>query len=109
MKYTNVSLVWLNGNKQETKPYGRTEKTVILMETMSRMTGLISIIVYNIPNCPILYKNDPRKEHRCEDGMVAYGWFNAISDPNNGELLPFFPMAKGAFQAMRGAKDFLNQ
>ena len=41
--------------------------------------------------------------------MVAFGWANAILNQSNPELLPFFPMAKAGFQAMKAAQEFIGR
>jgi PhoPQ-activated pathogenicity-related protein len=40
--------------------------------------------------------------------MIAWAWRQFHANPTNWDWLPRMPMAKGAFQSMRAAQDFLN-
>ena len=67
LKFTNHSIAWINGNENSDEVYGHFEKSILLLEGMSYETGMISVVVYNIPNCPIHFKTDSWFRPTCEN------------------------------------------
>lgn len=106
--YTNVSLAYITGNCNENPGVpSATDEELLLADTISHDVGIIAIIVYQIPNCHIVYPSDPSQKGRSEDGMIAWAWNEYFNDPKKDpEWLPRLPMAKGAMQAMRAAQDW---
>jgi len=107
LRFTNVSIVWINGNHNTDPLYGHTEKSLQLLDEISWNTGVVAVVIYQVPNCPVVYANDPAKRHRSEDGLVAFGWYNYLNNTTMPEWLPFFPMAKAGFQCMKAVQEFL--
>jgi PhoPQ-activated pathogenicity-related protein len=70
LKYKNVSTFWIS-----TLPAGcnndapRTSLTadVEVADLIASDTRSIVVIGYQIPNCPMIFADDPTKEHRTED------------------------------------------
>jgi len=67
-------------------------------------------VIYQIPNCPLVFVNDPTQRGRTEDHLMAQGWVEFLDDPDkNPEWLLRLPMVKAGFQAMRAAEEFLRE
>jgi len=64
---------------------------------------MISITVFQVPNCHIKYPSDPSLRGRAEDAMISWAWRQFHEDPTNYDWLPRLPMAKAAFQSMKAA------
>jgi len=109
VKHTTVSLAYLTGNCNS-KPSvpGPTDEELLIVDTTSHDTGTIGIIVYQLPNCPIIYPSDPSQKGRTEDSMIAWAWNEFFSTPDHDpRWLPRLPMVKAAMQSMRAAEAFI--
>ena len=108
VKQTDVALSYLTGgcNHAPGVP-SATDEDILVAATVSEMTGAVAIVVFQLPNCPIVYPSDPSKRGRTEDAMIAWAWHEFLVDPAaNPEWLPRLPMVKGAMQSMRAAAEF---
>merc|ERR1719387_3401366 len=114
----NVSMSVLNGGCNEDHFHNGTgpappdakDEYLALADALSHNTGAISIVVYQLPNCKIVYPSDPNKTPREEDAMIAWAWKEYVDDPtHNPEWLPRLPMVKAAFQCMRATQEWAKQ
>jgi PhoPQ-activated pathogenicity-related protein len=115
IKITNTSFVLLTGgcNKLGNNPGGvdADEEYLELAGLIAELTGSIMAVVYQIPNCPIIYPTDPSKKERREDAMIAWAWkefaiATKAGDRNAARWVPRLPMAKAAFQSMRAIEEY---
>ena len=72
-----------NCNAQPLTPIDNKDEYLVLADDLAHQSGGIAIVVYQIPNCPIVYPADPLKKRRTEDAMIAFAWY-----VNKFELLP---------------------
>ena len=74
-------------------------------------TWFFSIVanLKQVPNQHIRYKDDPKKEKRDENQILAYGWRHFFDDPTKPEYLAELPMTKAAIKAMDTVTDFVNK
>ena len=102
-----------NGHGSEgPKPPSKTEEYMILADVLAFETGAIAIVIYQIPNCKIVYPSDPARTPREEDAMISWAWRQFLEAPNatrDPRWLPRLPMAKAGFQCMRAAEQFILQ
>ena len=94
------------------KPPPHDEEYMELAATIADKTGVIVIVVYQIPNCHILYPSDPTQKHRSEDAMIAWAWRqyldSKLDDPRlKAEWLPRLPMVKAGFACMKAAEEYV--
>lgn len=84
-----------------------TEEYLALADVLAYSTQAVVIVVYQIPNCPIVFKSDESRVPRSEDAMLAWAWrqYYERRDPH---WLPRLPMMKAAMQCMKAAADFLK-
>ena len=68
----------------------------MVVDEIAWNTGQIGVVVYQIPNCHIVYPSDPSKKPRSEDGMITWAWHQYLQT-KEPEWLPRFPMAKAGF------------
>jgi len=111
LRVYNYSLAYLTGNSNnDHSPPKATDEELIAVDLVTHNTGACGIIVYQIPNCPYIFKADPTQMARGEDNFIAWTWKMYLEDDGkHPEYLARFPMVKGAFQSMRAAQDFLNK
>lgn len=114
----NVSMSVLNGgcnadhyhNGTGPAPPDAKDEYLALADALSYNTGAISIVVYQLPNCKIVYPSDPSQTPREEDAMIAWAWKEYVDDPaHDPEWLPRLPMVKAAFQCMRATQEWTKQ
>jgi PhoPQ-activated pathogenicity-related protein len=74
VQHKNMSVAYLTGNCNEAPVGipGKTDEELLLIDTISHDTGVVGIIVYQLPNCHIVYPSDPSKKGRSEDAMIAW-------------------------------------
>jgi len=77
-----------------------------LLLKMVKTTGSITAKLFDIPNQPIIFKNDPAQKARIEDSAMAYSWKLYCENPSNCELLINFPMVKSVIMAMNMIDEF---
>ena len=58
---------------------------------------MITITIFQIPNCHMVYPSDPSQKRREEDAVIAWAWRQFHEDPANFDWLPRLPMAKASF------------
>ena len=104
LKHTNISVALVaNGCNDNWKLPSAHDTTILFSDEMAHMAEMISITIYQVPNCHIIYPSDPSQKPRSEDAVLAWAWREFHGDPTNFEWLPRMPMAKAAFQSMRAA------
>ena len=61
--------------------------------------------VFNIPNQPFLFKEDPAQIQRTEDELLSFGWAQYYKT-QEAHWLPHLPMVKSAIRAMDTVQSF---
>jgi len=78
-------------------------------DAIAHDTRAVTVIAFQNPNCPMIFKKDPKKKHRGEDPQVAWSLKEYFDDPNHDPtLLILMPMAKASFKIMKAAQEFVN-
>jgi len=85
----------------------------IACQEVARTTGSICAVLYQIPNEPLTFYNDPLHKSRSEDAILAFGW-NVFSqyDPSDDERYQWighFPMAKATVRGMDTIAAFATE
>ena len=107
---TNVSIAVLTGGCVGDADPTLTDEYLELADKISANTGAIAVVVYQIPNCPMVYPSDPSGRKRQEDAMIAWAWYQYLQrDDHDPEWLPRLPMAKAGFQCMRAVGEWAKQ
>jgi len=85
---------------------------ILVVSEVGWTTGTIGIVVYQLPNCPIVYPSDPSQKKRTEDAVIAWGWkqyLDSTLGQANPEWLARLPMTKAAMSCMRAAQEYLEK
>lgn len=82
---------------------------VMLTSNFSLATETIAALVQQIPNQPIVFKDDPLQVKRYEDALIAWGWKKFMDDLSDPEILVRLPMTKAAVRAMDTIEDFAKK
>jgi len=63
--------------------------------------------LFQVPNQPIVFADDPSHRERTEDALIAWGWLHFLKNPTHYEWLPRLPMVKTVVKAMDAIQQFL--
>lgn len=101
---SDTALLFIGGGKNGSEaPEGPDKRTAMLaVETKSVVATLMMV-----PNQPLTFLNDPKKEARSEDSLIAYAW-NQYLMTGEAEWLPRLPMTKSVVRAMDTIQEFLG-
>eukprot|EP01065_Artemidia_motanka_P051274 TRINITY_DN89_c0_g3_i1.p2 TRINITY_DN89_c0_g3~~TRINITY_DN89_c0_g3_i1.p2 ORF type:complete len:534 (+),score=180.00 TRINITY_DN89_c0_g3_i1:72-1604(+) len=109
LKVTDRAVIYVTGNCNENpSPPKATDEEPIAVDIMAASTGSIGVVLFQIPNCHLVFESDPKKSRRTEDSLIAWAWheFLVTGEP---ERLPFLPMAKGAMKAMQAVQEWAHE
>ena len=82
---------------------------IILAAELATNTKSTVAILYQIPNQPIVFKEDSLQKSRTEDAVVAFTWDHFLRNPNNSNEWPIrLPMTKAAVRAMDTVQEFTD-
>ena len=82
---------------------------VKFMADMSVTQGMVSALVYQVPNQPVLFSEDVEQKERIENALIAFTWWHFIHDADqNAEYLIRLPMVKSVVKAMDTVTNFLT-
>eukprot|EP01065_Artemidia_motanka_P051275 TRINITY_DN89_c0_g3_i2.p1 TRINITY_DN89_c0_g3~~TRINITY_DN89_c0_g3_i2.p1 ORF type:complete len:510 (+),score=210.59 TRINITY_DN89_c0_g3_i2:70-1599(+) len=109
LKVTDRAFIWITGGCNEhpgvPKP---TDEEPLAVDVIAESTGSIGVVLFQIPNCHIVYPSDPSHRGRSEDAMIAWAWYQFLQD-GDPEWLPRLPMVKGAMKAMQAVQEWAKQ
>ena len=73
--FRNLSLAYLTGdcNDNPSVP-SKTDEDILVADEIAHTTNAIGIVVFQIPNCPMIFPSDPSQKHRTEDAILAWAW-----------------------------------
>ena len=71
---------------------------------------MVTVIMQQVPNCHMIFADDPEQKHRGEDALLSYSMdmFLNSSDPDP-ELYLIYPMGKAVLQTTKAIKEFAVQ
>ena len=82
---------------------------VKFMADISVTQGIVSALVYQVPNQPVLFSEDVTRKERSENALIAFTWWHFINDAEqDAEYLIRLPMVKSAVKAMDTVTNFLT-
>jgi PhoPQ-activated pathogenicity-related protein len=70
--------------------------------------GVVGAALYQVPNQPIYFPEDPSGKGRTEDAFIAWTWNHYIFHTNDSDWLARLPMTKAAVRAMDTVTDFFK-
>jgi len=109
LKVRDKAMIYVTGFCNENpKDPKATDEEPLLMDAVGHTTGSIGVVLYQIPNCHMIFPSDPEQKRRDEDALIAWAWhqFLNTSDP---EWLPRLPMVKAAMAAMQAVQEYTHQ
>lgn len=99
--------LYITGGSNEGPPSTGNEDTDVTT-AICLETGVVSAVVFQIPNEDIVFPADPLQKKRGEDALVAFTWKQYVKT-GNPEWIAYFPMTKGAIKAMDATAQFIQK
>lgn len=109
LRIKNKAVIYNTGgcNENPGTPKG-TDEEPLAMNAVSSQIGVITVALFQIPNCHMVYPSDPEKKRRSEDAMLAWAW-NEFMKSGDPEWLPRLPMAKAVMKAMQAVQEYTTK
>lgn len=109
LKLKNKAVIYITGgcNENPTVPKA-TDEEPLAMDAVGSDIGAIGVVLYQIPNCHMVYPSDPSGKAREEDAVIAWAW-NMYLQTGDAEWLPRLPMVKAAMAAMRAVEEYTRE
>ena len=68
------------------KPINKEDKTgggaeLFLADLFAFESGLPSVVIYQVPNCRMIFADDPEQRHKKEDELLAWSFKRFYDDP----------------------------
>eukprot|EP00456_Euglypha_rotunda_P071168 TRINITY_DN6342_c0_g1_i9.p1 TRINITY_DN6342_c0_g1~~TRINITY_DN6342_c0_g1_i9.p1 ORF type:complete len:474 (+),score=61.95 TRINITY_DN6342_c0_g1_i9:85-1506(+) len=109
-KKNDTGMLWITGfnnnpNTPENDPYSEDNG---LLAAVACEVGVVGAALYNIPNQPIYFTDDPSNKGRTEDAMIAWTWKHFLEYPNETDWPARLPMTKASVRAMDTLTDFMK-
>jgi PhoPQ-activated pathogenicity-related protein len=106
--HTEKSFVYITGNGNGGAPDLKSEDNLLASE-LAVTTKSVATALFEIPNEPLHFVQEPGQPRRSEDGIIAYTWKHFIDDPSQPEWLLRLPMTKAVVRAMDTVQQFVEE
>uniref|UniRef100_A0A914BUP9 Uncharacterized protein n=1 Tax=Acrobeloides nanus TaxID=290746 RepID=A0A914BUP9_9BILA len=109
IRFKNNATLWITGGHMGSTIPDQSPKDMLRYASLACMTGMITGVLFDIPNQGTIFSSDPTNESRSEDNIIAFTWHHFLKDPSNPKWLVRFPMVKASVRAMDAITDFVRQ
>ena len=111
VRVLDTATLWIEGvdNTHAEEDIDPNGYNVQFLANVSISQGMISAIVFQVPNQPIVFAEDVLAQEREENALISFTWWHFINDQNHdAEYLIRLPMIKSAVKAMDTITNFLT-
>eukprot|EP01062_Namystynia_karyoxenos_P007973 TRINITY_DN1280_c0_g1_i1.p1 TRINITY_DN1280_c0_g1~~TRINITY_DN1280_c0_g1_i1.p1 ORF type:complete len:532 (+),score=208.14 TRINITY_DN1280_c0_g1_i1:67-1596(+) len=109
LRVKDRGFIWITGGCNEHPGLPKaTDEEPLAVDLIAEATGSVGVVLFQIPNCHIVYPSDPQRRPRSEDAMIAWAW-NEFLKTRDPEWLPRFPMVKASMRAMQAVQEWAKQ
>ncbi|RNA42959.1 autocrine proliferation repressor A-like [Brachionus plicatilis] len=105
----DAALLWIGEGSNKDKVPTPTDYDISLVSNFSLSTYTVAAIIQQIPNQPLVFKEDERGRKRSEDALIAWGWKKFIENTAEPTFLLRFPMVKAVSKAMDTIQIFVKE
>jgi PhoPQ-activated pathogenicity-related protein len=103
--YTHAS-IYVTGGGTGQSPPDTLDEDILAASAMCVTTGTVAVTIWQIPNQPLVFANDPSHQERSEDAAVAWTWYQLIQNPTQSEWVLYFPMTRAVVRAMDAVEQY---
>jgi PhoPQ-activated pathogenicity-related protein len=101
VRWEKNATLWITGgsNNGDGVP-SATDEDIFLTAELAMGCQMVVGALFQIPNEPMMFYDDPIQKSRSEDSIIAYTWDHFLRNTNDAEWLVRFPMVKASLRAM---------
>ena len=74
-------------------------------DVLAQESGLITVVAFQVPNCYMVFADDPDQKHRNEDSQLAWSLGMFLESLNPLDML-IFPMAKATLSIAKAVTEY---
>jgi len=108
LEFTRNATIWITGGSQGSGAPHAGDEDVVVSAALATSTGVVTGILYQIPNEHTTFSSDPIQKSRTEDAIIAFTWDHFLKYPDQPEWLLRFPMVKASLRAMDTITEFMK-
>ena len=96
LEIRNTSMAYLTGNCNDGDPGvpKANDEDIAVADALAHNTKMPVIVVFQIPNCHMMYPADVLQKPRSEDAMIAFAWYQVMNKTAPGYVFqrvsPFY-------------------
>jgi PhoPQ-activated pathogenicity-related protein len=107
---SEYAFLWITGgsnnaNNPPIDPYSE-DNGLLTVECLEM--GVVGAALYQIPNQPIYFTDDPSNKGRSEDALIAWTWKHFLDQSNETDWPARLPMTKASVRAMDTLADYVK-
>jgi PhoPQ-activated pathogenicity-related protein len=107
---TDTTILWMTSgdNKDDFQP-DLADYNLLVAGEIASANQMVASAVFQIPNQPIVYADDPDQKHRTEDANIAFTWWRVATDESADlSYILQMPMTKAGVKALDTIENFLT-
>ena len=110
LKFTDAATLYITGGSNTDGYPGASEEDNEICAVLAVTNGVICTVLFQIPNQPIVFADDPSQQQRSEDALIAWCWHHFIMINSSEPFwLPRLPMVKAAVRTMDTIQTYVAQ
>lgn len=106
LQFPDTAFLYITGGSNHDGVPDITSSDCLLTTVMAFATGTVTATLFQIPNEPIIFAEDPQQKSRSEDAIIAFTWYHFQSHTDQPDYLLRLPMTKAAVRALDTMSDF---
>ena len=107
LQHTTNATIWITGCDQGFIP-NKNDEDVLLSAALATNIGVVTGVLFQIPNEHTIFSSDPIQKSRGEDAIIAFTWDHFLKDATQPNWLLRFPMVKASLRAMDTITEFVK-
>lgn len=110
MNYTIGFIYVTGGDNNDPKPPSPNgiNEDVLFGAVVAVENKMVTATLWQVPNQPIVFAQDPTHSQRSEDAAVAFTWLEFIFHKDRDDFVLFFPMVKSVHSALTAIQQYVS-
>lgn len=109
VRWEKNATLWITGGKNNGDIPSARDEDIFLCAELAMGVQTVVGALFQIPNQPMTFLDDPIQKSRSEDAIIAYTWDHFLRNTNDADWLVRFPMVKASLRAMDTVTEYARQ
>ncbi|GAQ86524.1 hypothetical protein KFL_002940100 [Klebsormidium nitens] len=109
LQFTRTALLLVSEGSNTSPPPTAFDSFILMAAALAVKTHSVTAVLYQVPNQPCTFADDPDGRPRSEDALIAFTWRHFLDHPDEVEWPARFPMVKAAVRAMDTVQAYARQ